>query len=266
MAIIRCPHCGKSISDRAEKCQFCGQVLAKPEASTAKAPPILAVVEQAAIKETVVSCCLVLGLTLLSLLLIRIIGTAIARAYLGESAANAVYASHAILRAPIMIGLLAGTVFMAVVPVLCKRIFRDKLCIIMIGAILACILYAVGAGMIDGILKNVIPLPEFMWYAGFGTEIFAEMRGYTTFWPFAISVLLTAITVAGYHRSLKTAAVLEAVLCAVHLVIWLIAACLLVAVFHIGLYGLSIAGVISAVITLAAALLAPSAIKKRSSQ
>ena len=237
MAIIVCPHCGKKVTDRMEKCPHCHAVLIEQ----VEQPMITKETIKASAKGSIAGVAIATVLTIALVLIWSVLATIMAGKFMGNHAAIAVAGAKRVFLSENLIILIIGAVLFCVLSVLFNKKSGTQFFIGIIITILFCM---IGFGIQNKEIMNDNVPPECVMFAkslslGFG---------------FAFPMILGSLSIASYNRALKKAWMMQGVLSAIFIVLSVVLDLLMLVVLRMGTQGLSIANLICAIVVFGAAL------------
>lgn len=118
MAIIKCPQCGKEVSNRTQKCPRCNTILIEEE----EKEKVSAKNIKTTIKENIINASLSMIFIFATLVVCQIIAQAIASVFLGQFAVEAIQLAHRLTYFCKFLVLMLSALFFSVLPLL----FRQK--------------------------------------------------------------------------------------------------------------------------------------------
>lgn len=238
MAIIACPSCGKSITDRMKKCPHCGTALLTEKES----PPLTKEEIKTAAKDNLIGVLVAFILQFfVHNLWGRIFGISIASAF-GYAALSAFSHANSMFSVIIFMLLIIEAVWLCILP----RIFKGKDAYQFTICLISVIVFGLFGYIVQrfGTLHTDIP-PDVIDY-GLSLDIGLG---------FAFPVLFGGLYLASYKRTVKKYLFLQAGLSVIFFVLSIVLGYLMVYSFGMGLNGISIANLVSAIVVLALAML-----------
>ena len=237
MAIIVCPNCGKKITDRMEKCPHCHAVLIEQ----VEQPIITKETIKASAKDSIVGVASATVITIVLVLIWSVIATIMAGRFMGMDAATAVSGARGVFLSENLIILIVGAVLFCVLSVLFNKKSGTQF---VIGIIITLLFCMIGFGVQNKEIMNNNISPISIDYA----------RSLSLGFGFAFPMVLGALSIASYNRTLKKAMIMQGILAAIFIVLSVVLDLLVIAGFRMGTQGLSIANLISAVAVFGVAL------------
>ncbi len=238
MAIIKCPTCGKQVTDRMEKCPHCNAILIDKKYEE----PITKETIKSSAKASIIGVVFAFILTLVVEKVWSIITCIYAGRFMGMVAAEAVSYAEGVFFSENLKLLIIGAVLFCVLSIL----FKQKSATQFVGGIILTLLFCVIGFVMqnNAIMTSNIP-PDVIDYAkslslGFG---------------FAFPMVLGCLSIASYERTMKKSLLMQVVLAVAFMVLSWVLGVLLLVVLRFGTNGLNLGNLIAAVIVLALAVL-----------
>lgn len=227
MAIIKCPQCGKEISDRTQTCPRCNEVLIKVEV---KEKVSVETVKTTA-KENIFNVALSTVFVFIAFLACYIIAHPIASTYMGDYAVEAIQFTHKLSFSSTILVLILSTAFFCLLPLL----FRQKPDIgfasgILITLIMCMVCYCIHNSEVG---KGLLELGRHDLYNI--SVIHGKFNG------FNVPLLHGALSIWGYGKATKKFIINSVITLVVLFVIFGIGSYLSVSVFAMGMTGIALA-------------------------
>lgn len=238
MALISCPHCGKQITDRMEKCIHCGAVLIEKTVQ----PTVTKEEVKASAKGSFIGVAIALLLTILLVLSVSFVSTIYAGHFMGNTALAAVGCAKAIFLSKNLGLLLLGGVLFCCLPAFFNKQTSAQFAI----GIVITLLYCMVGFAIQSIAIRKFNVPP---------DILPYIRSLSLGFGFAFPMVLGSLSIASFHRPVRKALLLQIILAVAFLILCVIFDVLMLVVFHMGCQGISFAHGLSAVAVFAASLL-----------
>ncbi|MBQ8502717.1 MAG: zinc ribbon domain-containing protein [Clostridia bacterium] len=238
MAVIKCPICGKQITDRMEKCPHCNAVLIEKKHEE----PITKEVIKSSAKDSILGVVVALVLTLVVEKVWSIIACIQAEKFMGMVAAEAVsYAERAFYSKNFAV-LIVGAVLFCVLSIL----FKQKSATQFIGGIILTVLFCVIGFVMQSsaIMNSNVPADGLDW-----------ARSLSFGFGFAFPMVLGSLSISSYERTLKKSLLMQALLGVVFIVASVLIGILMLVVFGMGTGGLALGNLAAAIIILILAVL-----------
>lgn len=238
MAIIKCPTCGKQITDRMEKCPHCNAVLIEKKHEE----PITKEVIKSSAKDSIIGVVVALVLTLVVEKVWSIIACIQAGKFMGMVALEAVSYAESVFFSKNFALLIIGAVLFCVLSIL----FKQKSATQFIGGIILTILFCVIGFVMQSsaIMKSNVPGDVLPWAKslsiGFG---------------FAFPMVLGCLSISSYERTLKKSLLMQVLWGVVFIVSSVLIGTLFLVVLKFGTMGLALGNLASAIIILILAVL-----------
>lgn len=238
MAIIKCPTCGKQITDRMEKCPHCNAILIEKKHEE----PITKEVIKSSAKGSIVGVVVALVLTLVVEKVWSIIACIQAGKFMGMVAAGAVSYAESAFYSKNFALLIVGAVLFCVLSIL----FKQKSATQFIGGIILTILFCVIGFVMQSsaIMNSNVPGDVLPWAKslslGFG---------------FAFPMVLGCLSISSYEKTLKKSLLMQVLLGVVFIVSSVLIGTLLLVVLQFGTMGLALGNLAAAIIILILAVL-----------
>ena len=252
MAIIKCPTCGKQITDRMEKCPHCNAVLIEKKHEE----PITKEVIKSSAKDSIIGVVVALVLTLVVEKVWSIIACIQAGKFMGMVALEAVSYAESVFFSKNFALLIIGAVLFCVLSIL----FKQKSATQFIGGIIltilfcnfiTCLIFAIILFCVIGfvmqssaIMKSNVPGDVLPWAKslsiGFG---------------FAFPMVLGCLSISSYERTLKKSLLMQVLWGVVFIVSSVLIGTLFLVVLKFGTMGLALGNLASAIIILILAVL-----------
>ena len=238
MAIIKCPTCGKQITDRMEKCPHCNAVLFEKKHEE----PITKEVIKSSAKDSIIGVVVALVLTLVVEKVWSIIACIQAGKFMGMVALEAVSYAESVFFSKNFALLIIGAVLFCVLSIL----FKQKSATQFIGGIILTILFCVIGFVMQSsaIMKSNVPEDVLPWAKslsiGFG---------------FAFPMVLGCLSISSYERTLKKSLLMQVLWGVVFIVSSVLIGTLFLVVLKFGTMGLALGNLASAIIILILAVL-----------
>lgn len=238
MAIIKCPACGKQITDRMEKCPHCNAVLIEKKYEE----PITKETIKSSAKTSIVGVAFALVLTFAVEKVWSVITCIYAGRFVGLFAADAVSYAEGVFYSENLVLLIAGAALFCVLSIL----FKQKSVTQFVGGIILTVLFCVIGFVMqnNAIMTSNIP-----------PNVIAYARSLSLGFGFAFPMVLGCLSIASYERTLKKSLLMQVILAVVFMVSsWLLGVLFLV-VLRFGTNGLSLGNLIATIIVLVLAVL-----------
>lgn len=238
MAIIKCPTCGKQITDRMEKCPHCNAVLIEKK----HVEPITKEVIKSSAKDSIIGVVVALVLTLVVEKVWSMIACIQAGKFMGMVALEAVSYAESVFFSKNFALLIIGAVLFCVLSIL----FKQKSATQFIGGIILTILFCVIGFVMQSsaIMKSNVPEDVLPWAKslsiGFG---------------FAFPMVLGCLSISSYERTLKKSLLMQVLWGVVFIVSSVLIGTLFLVVLKFGTMGLALGNLASAIIILILAVL-----------
>lgn len=238
MAIIKCPTCGKQITDRMEKCPHCNTTLIeKKHEETITKESI-----KSSAKDSIIGVVFALVLTLAVEKIWSIIACIQAGKFIGMEVAEAVSYAESAFYSKNFVLLIVGAVLFCVLSIL----FKQKSATQFIGGIILTVLFCVigfvmqsNAVMNSNVPGDVLPWAKSL-SLGFG---------------FAFPMVLGSLSISSYEKSLKKSLLMQGLLGVVFIISSVLIGTLLLVVFVMGTNGVALGNLAAAIIVLILAVL-----------
>lgn len=238
MAIIKCPACGKQITDRMEKCPHCNAVLVerKHEESITKETI------KSSAKAGIIGVVSALVLTFAVEKVWSVITCIYAGRFMGWVAADAVSYAEGVFYSENRVLLIVGAALFFVWSIL----FKQKSITQFVGGIILTVLFCVIGFVMqnNAIMTSNIP-----------PNVIAYAKSLSLGFGFSFPMVLGCLSIVSYERTLKKSLLMQVILGVVFMVSsWLLGVLFLV-VLRFGTNGLSLGNLIAAIIVLVLAVL-----------
>ena len=246
MAIVSCPHCGRSISDRSTSCQFCGGPLAFAEdKKSQRGGAVLSSGAKDVILRDGAGALVPFFATVLTVFILLAIDSAVAYRFTGEYGRYCITDSLVIIAPALATVLLIGLAAFCFLPVFCRKTGVNALAA---GAILTVILCLIcmtwSRTRIDNIIYGISPGPKILNYHAF-EPITAWLQKYIPLYAASVPALFGAFALCCRGRRSKAAAVSAALPFVLDILLVSVLGLLLTAVFNYGSFGQGLAHLIS---------------------
>lgn len=241
MAIIACPSCGKNITDRMKKCPHCGTALL-----TEKEPlPLTKEEVKTAAKDNLIGVLMATVLTLVVYWLWSHFASISLGKFYGEIAMVAMACANTIFNVVIFALLVIEIVWLCLLPRLVNQTYQFFVYIIS----------SVSFGVIGYIVQNFAFLHFSPLLVNGAAEVIEYGRYYSLGLGFAFPVLFGSLYLASHKRTVKKALFLQVGLSVGFLVLSVVLGLLMTVVFYMGIHGISMANLISAIVVFVLAVL-----------
>lgn len=241
MAIIACPSCGKSITDRMKKCPHCGTALLTKKEPL---PPTKEEVKTA-VKDNLIGALMAAVLTLVLYWLWKQFEVISLVPLFGYIAMVAMACANTIFNVVIFALLVIEIVWLCLLPRLVNQKYQFFVYIIS----------SVAFGVIGYIVQNFAFLHFSPLLVNGAAEVIAYGRPFSLGLGFAFPVLFESLYLASHKRTVKKALFMQVGLSVVFLVLAVVLGVLMITVFYTGINGISIANLISAIVVFMLAIL-----------
>lgn len=238
MAIVKCPNCGKKITDRMEKCPHCNAILIEKK----QEEPITKERIKSSAKDSIISVAIALVLTLVIEKVWSIITCIYAGNFMGMIAAEAVEYAEGAFYSKNLVLLIVGALLFCGLSIL----FKQKSATQFVGGVILTVLFCV-IGFImqnNAIMNSNVPI-----------DALAYAKSLSLGFGFAFPMVWGCLSISSYERTLKKSLLMQVVLGVVFTVSSLILGVLLLVVLKMGTNGLSLGNLAAAIIILILAVL-----------
>ena len=235
MAIIYCPHCGKQITDRMEKCPHCQSVLLQQTVQET----VIKEHKKTLIKGSIINGVSSVLLTSMVLLVWYFVTLIYIIQFMGDDAGVALDYAKDLFLSKVFFLLPVVALILGIISVLLNKKAIIQLVVgIVFTALFATIGYILQNSAVDrDIINGKIP-PQIIMY----------VKSLALGYGFAFPMLLGSLSVAGFVRTIKHSLVIQALLTVVFVVLTFVLGILAVVVFALGTSGVSGANFVSAIL------------------